>query len=328
MNIAVIGLAFSHPYTYTEILQRLGHRVGVVWDDDPARLREFSAKYGATPVDAPEAALRSAIDGVIVTGRLPERVEHALACIERGVPTYLGKPMVAAEDDLRRVMAAARRTRTPVMSTSVLRYAPAMQALRTHLDAGRLGTVVAVRATSAHGIHHYLAEPHVWQDDPRRGGGTLITMGVHALDMLATLVGAEFRSVSCRTGTRHHLGSLSEDVALVTIEWADGLLGTAEIVGGVTGETYGVEIYGSDAILRTSIPKGDIVDHRGAAVGAADAWYELGYTGTMETFVEMCRTRAMPIPLEEIEAVLAALLGARASAPSGRPVGVGALPRG
>ena len=103
MNIGVIGLAFSHPYTYTQILHRMGHAVTAVWDDDPARLAEFAAKYGAMPVDAPEAVLGSAIDGVIITGRLPERVDHALACIERGVPTYLGKPMVATDGDLRQI---------------------------------------------------------------------------------------------------------------------------------------------------------------------------------------------------------------------------------
>jgi predicted dehydrogenase len=323
MNVGVIGLAFSHPYTYTQILNRVGHAVTAVWDDDPARLADFSAKYGATPVESPEAVLRSPIDGVIVTGRLPERVDHALSCIEYGMPTYLGKPMVAAGGDLTRIMGAARRTGTPIMSTSVLRYAPAILALRRHMETGRLGTVVSVRATAAHGIHHYLTEPHVWQDDPGRGGGTLITMGVHALDMLAALFGARFRAVSCRTGRRHHSGSLSEDVALVTVEWADGLLGTVEIVGGISGESYGVEVYGSDSILRTSIPKGDIVDHRGAAVGASDSWEELGYTGTMEAFTAMCQTRLMPISLEETTAVIGALLAARASASSGQVVQVG-----
>jgi predicted dehydrogenase len=324
MKIAVVGLAFSHPYTYTQILQRMGHTVTTVWDDDPTRLAEFAATSGAVPLETPGAAAESAVDGVIVTGRLPERIDHALACIERGVPTYLGKPMVAAAADLRRVVVAARRTGTPVMSTSVLRYAPAILALRRHLEAGRLGTLVSVRATSAHDIHHYLAEPHVWQDDPHRGGGTLITMGVHALDMLAALVGARIRAVSCRTRTRHHRASLSEDVAVVIIEWTDGLLGTLEIVGGVTGESYGVELYGSQAILRASIPRGDVVDHRGAAVGAPDAWEELGYTGAMDAFMTMCKTRAMPIPLDETEGVMRALLAARASASSGHTVAVGA----
>ena len=53
MKIAVVGLAFSHPYSYTQILGRMGHTVSHVWDDDPARLAEFATRFGATPVSSP-----------------------------------------------------------------------------------------------------------------------------------------------------------------------------------------------------------------------------------------------------------------------------------
>ncbi len=320
MKIAVVGLAFSHPYSYTQILGRMGHTVSHVWDDDPVRLAEFATRFGATPVSSPEAVPSSGIDGVIVTGRLPERIDHALVFVDRGTPVYLGKPMVADAAQLNRLGEAARRTKTPVLTTSVLRYAPALRSLRRHLDQGRLGTPVAARCLSAHSIELYLKEPNVWQDDPARGGGTLVTMGVHALEMLSVLIGYRIRSVSCRTGRRFHTRSLSEDVAVLTIEWADGLLGTVDIVGAVSGEFYGVEMYGSDAVLRASIPKGDVRDHRGASLGDVDPWEEFGYTGTMTAFMDMCRTHDTPVPLEESEAIMRALLAARLSAASGQPV--------
>ncbi len=320
MKIAVVGLAFSHPYTYTQILKRMGHQVSHVWDDDPTRLAEFAARFGAAPVPSSEAVPPGGVDGVIVTGRLPERIDDALLFVERGTPVYLGKPMVANASQLIRLGAALRRTGTPLLTTSVLRYAPALRSLRRHLDQERPGTLVAVHGLSGHSIDLYMKEPNVWQDDPARGGGTLITMGVHALEMLCALVGYRIRSVSCRTGRRLHARSLSEDIAVLTLEWADGLLGTVDVVGGVSGEFYGVEVYGSDAVLRASIPKGDVRDHRGAAIGDADPWEEFGYAGTMDAFMEMCRTREMPVPLEESEAIMRTLLAARMSAASGQPV--------
>jgi predicted dehydrogenase len=145
-------------------------------------------------------------------------------------------------------------------------------------------------------------------------------MGVHALEMLSALVGHRFRSIACRTARRFHARSLSEDVAVLTVEWSDGLLGTVDVVGGVSGEFYGVELYGSEAVLRASIPKGDVRDHRGAAVGDVDPWEEFGYVGTMAAFADMCRTRRTPVALDESEAIMRALLAARLSATSGRPV--------
>ncbi|MGH2362729.1 MAG: Gfo/Idh/MocA family protein [bacterium] len=315
----MVGLAFSHPYSYTQILGRMGHTVSHVWDDDPSRLTEFATRFGAAPVSSPDA-VPAGVDGVIVTGRLPERIDHALVFIDRGTPVYLGKPMVANAAQLSRVVEAVRRTGTPVLTTSVLRYAPAILSLRRHLDQGRLGTPVTAHCLSAHSIELYLKEPHVWQDDPTRGGGTLITMGVHALEMLSVLVGASIRAVSCHTGRRFYTRSLSEDVAVLTIEWTDGLLGTVDIVGGVSGEFYGIEMYGSDAVLRAAIPKGDVRDHRGAFLGDVDPWEEFGYTGTMTAFMDMCRTHETPVPLDESEAIMRTLLAARLSAISGQPV--------
>jgi len=319
VKIAVVGLAFSHPYSYTQILRRMGHTVSHVWDDDSARLTEFAARFGAAALSSVDDVPFD-VDGVIVTGRLPERIEHALLFLNRGTPVYLGKPMVATAAQLMRLHETAHRTGTPVLTTSVLRYAPALVSLRRHVDQGRLGAPVAVHCLSAHSIESYLKEPHIWQDDPARGGGTLITMGVHALEMLSALVGYRIHSVACRTARRFHTRSLSEDVAVLTIEWSDGLLGTVDIVGGVSGEFYGVELYGSEAVLRASIPKGDVRDHRGAAVGDVDPWEEFGYVGTMTAFADMCRTRKTPVSLDESEAIMRALLAARLSAGSGQPV--------
>lgn len=314
MNVAVVGLAYSHPYTYTRILQRMGHRVTHVWDDDLDRRSEFATQFGATAVDSPEAIPREVIDGVILAGRLPERIDHAVYFLGCGVPAYVGKPMATTEEDLARLGSAARHSGTPLLATSVLRYAPALRNLKHQLDQHAVGTILAARAVSAHGISRYLAEPHVWQDDPARGGGTVMTMGVHALEPLSVLVGPQFRQVWCRTDRRFHTQTLSEDVALMTVEWSDGLLGSVEVIGGVNVECYGVDVYGSAGVLRALVPEG------GGGHGAADSWEEFGYVGTMTAFTLMCQIGRSPVPLEESEAITRALLAARQSAANGRPV--------
>lgn len=318
MNIAYVGLAYSHPYVYRQILERQGHRSVAVWDDDSDARAEFVRQSGAEPVDTIEEIPVGAIDGAILTGRLPERIDHAIYFLEQGVPIYTGKPMAVTSADLDRLVAAVRRTGTPLLSTSVLRFAPAVAALRRHVAAGTVGQIVVVRAVSAHRIDRYMEEPHIWQDDPARGGGTLIGMGVHALELLAATLGADFASVSCRTDRRFHTGSLSEDVAIMTLAWESGMLASAEVVGGVSAEYYGVEIYGSENVIRTFLPRRDVEDFRGAALGDPDPWVEFGYEGTMAAFIDMCRTRQMPVPLTESEAITRTLIAARRAAASQR----------
>ena len=110
------------------------------------------------------------LDGVICTHRLPERIDQAVMFLEKGVPTYTSKPAATSLAQLEKITSAVRRTGTPWFSTSVLRYAPAVLGLKAYLDKGKAGTLIQVRATSCHYISHYMEEPGIWQDDPRRGG--------------------------------------------------------------------------------------------------------------------------------------------------------------
>ena len=320
MKFAVVGLAYSHPYSYVRILLRDGHSVAYAWDDDPVRLQEFAGQFGAVPVGSVQDIPVGEIDGVLATARIPERIEHVVRFLEAGVPTYSSKPAATSMKQLERILDTVRKTKTPWFSTSVLRYAPALLTLKGHLDQGRLGTLISARATSAHYISHYMQEPGIWQDDPQRGGGTIVNMGIHALEMLSVLIGSKIGKVWCQAGKRIHRQSLSEDTALIFLEWKEGLGGVLEVPCGVKGESFGVEMYGSEAILGCSIPKGDVRDASGAALGDADPLREFGYVGTMGAFVEMCRSRVMPVEPEETGTLARVLLAARDSAASGRPV--------
>lgn len=323
MKIAVVGLAYTHPYTYTQILQRTGHVVTHVWDDVPERLKEFSEKFGVPPVSSPEEIPAGAIDGVIATSRLPGRIDQAVMFLEKGVPTYTSKPAAVSLEQLKRITSVVRRTGTPWLSTSVLRYAPALLSLKAYLDREKAGTLIQVRATSCHFISHYMQEPGIWQDDPNRGGGSIINMGIHGLEMLSALVGPKIRRVWCTASRRFHKESLSEDAAVIALEWEDGLPGVIEVPCGVKGESFGAEVFGREAILKFTIPKGDVQEAGGAALGDVDPWVEFGYAGTMEAFIGMCRTRRMPVPLEETETLAEVLIKARESAATGRPIDIG-----
>ncbi len=277
-------------------------------------------RFGVPAVSSPEQVPADKIDGVICTSRLPERIDQAVMFLGKGVPTYSSKPAATSLDQLKKITSTVRRSGTPWFSTSVLRYAPAVLGLKSYLDKGKAGTLIQVRATSCHYISHYMQEPGIWQDDPRRGGGSIINMGIHALEMLSVLVGPRVRRVWCQAGRRFHTESLSEDAAVIGLEWEDGLPGMIEVPCGVKGESFGVEVFGREAILKFSVPKGDIQEASGASLGDADPWMEFGYVGTMEAFIGMCRTRQMPVPLEETERLAKVLIAARASAASGQPV--------
>jgi hypothetical protein len=62
------------------------------------------------------------------------------------------------------------------------------------------------------------------------------------------------------------------------------------------------------------------LDDESSALGDVDPLCEFGYVGTMGAFIEMCRSRVMPVDPEETGALARELLAARESAAAGRPV--------
>ena len=326
MKIGVIGLAFSHPYTYSSVIRRMGHTVDWVWDTDAQKAKAFADEHGAMVVENVERLFAAKPDGIIISTRGGhERTTYILPAIEQHIPTYIAKPLVTGVADLEMIVRAARTAQSPIMSTSVLRFAPGIRALGEHVRLGRAGTLLSIHASAVHSIARYMEPEHRWQDDLESGGGTLVSMGVHALDPIASVVGCDVESVSAYTTRRLFKESLSEDAATVICRYTNGLVASIDLVGGFHGEFYGIDVYGSDGIYRARVPSMQVEDHAGGARGGADAWTEYGYVGTMTAFLEMCRTGTPPIPLEETTQVMRTLLTARRSATESRLVRVDEL---
>ena len=322
MKIALLGLSYTHPFSYSQILRDLGHEVAFVWDDQPARLASYVERFGARPVGSIGDVPLDAIDGVIATSPFPDRVDNACHFLRREKPVYMSKPMATTHAQLDQLADTVAKSSAPLLATSVLRFAPVIRTLRGLLRAGKVGRLDYVRAISSHFINHFvdLPAPDNWQDDPLAGGGTIVSMGIHAVEMLASLVGADFESVYCTSAKPIHNNSLSEDMAVIVIRWRNGLVGVADVACGVKTENFGVELYGDENILKCSLPKADVQTAQGAAVGDVDLWVELGYRETMAQFVRMIETGVSPIPFAESEKIARLLLDARESAAVGHPV--------
>lgn len=114
-----------------------------------------------------------------------------------------------------------------------------------------------------------------WQDDPAQGGGTMVTMGVHGVELLVALLGPRVRLAGAAGAVRHHRGLRSEGTGVMALQWADGAVGTVQIVGVSEREEYTVTIHTRGAGESIVIEGGD--DHLKG----------LGYEGTIEAFLAM-----------------------------------------
>jgi predicted dehydrogenase len=293
MRIAIAGLASSHPFTDARIL---GERAElVVYDDEPARMQRFLAEHphaSAVPEIADLLAARP--DGVVLTVPTPQAAPALAEFLDRDLPCFVNKPAAATTAQLEAIDLAVSRAPHRVLSTSVLRFAPALSSL-----AWERGEVLAASAVIRHDVSRWAKGHNPWQDDPAVGGGMLVTMGVHGIELLVRLLGPDIHLVSAAAATRRYTSLASEDTAVLALRWDDGLPASVTFVGVTDRESYEVTVHTTEGEQRVVLS------------GGVEPEVALGYRGTLDAFLSMVDGAPSPVPWRETHAVLSALVRAR-----------------
>lgn len=331
LRLGLLGLGFSHPFTFAKLI-RDGElqpaegkppswrqaRIECIWDYQSDRAQGFATEYGGRVVERPEHLLDAGIDAVLVETYNGEHAAYALPFLEAGIPTFIDKPLCTTAADLRLILnAAAQRHGISLMSCSSLRFLPAVAALRELIDGGDLGTLLASRATVSHSVAGYMKEPSIWQDDVLLGGGTIVNMGIHGMEPLVALLGPDLVAVTCVANKRHFTMSRSEDTALVTLRWANGVMATLEIYSGASTGGNELAAYGSAGIAEVT---GNELRRWGSKEAPQTLAPSRGYAPMLEAFFDLARGGEAEVPLADTEAVILGLLAARRAAEERREV--------
>ncbi|GAA2206691.1 Gfo/Idh/MocA family oxidoreductase [Nonomuraea monospora] len=296
MRIALAGLATSHPYTDARTLSR--HAELVVWEQDQERLARFTAEHPQAKVAAGLAeVLAGQLDGVVLTVPNPQVPQALAEVLKTGLPCFVNKPAAASRAQLDQLDRLPIHDR--VLSGSVLRFAPSFAGTRVERD-----EVLAVRATVRHDVGLWADGYNAWQDTPGEGGGTMVTMGIHGVELLVALLGPDVRLVGAAGARRHYTTLRSEDTGVMALRWDDGITGSVEILGVSESESYSVTLHKRDGSETIVIEGGD------------DPVRGLGYEGTIEAFLAMVGGAPSPVPWAETRAVLDVLVRAREDFPT------------
>ncbi|NUO55176.1 MAG: Gfo/Idh/MocA family oxidoreductase [Hamadaea sp.] len=296
--IALAGLATSHPYTDARTLA--AQSALAVWEPDAGRLARFRAEHPDAEVfDDLTALLDAKPDGVVLTVPTPQVAPALAAILDRDLPCFVNKPAAATAEQLAALDPVVSRAPHRVLSSSVLRFAPTFEEFRAR-HAADPAEILAVRATVRHSVRPWAEGLNPWQDDPSAGGGTLVTMGIHGVELLVALLGPEVAVAGAVSAIRRFPTLRSEDTGIIALGWAGGPIGTVEILGATDDEAYAVTAETADGTHSVTLTSGD------------DPETALGYRGTIAAFLGMVAGEPSPVRWTETRAVLSVLAAARA----------------
>ncbi|WP_323797637.1 Gfo/Idh/MocA family oxidoreductase [Nisaea sp.] len=197
---------------------------------DPApEAREFAESLGVPHFGDLETMLDAVRpDGAIVALPTGLHKSAAFACIERGIPSLVEKPVAADLPDAFEIARASEAAGVPILVGHHRRHSPDIREARHVVQSGRLGRIVTVSGMA------WMDKPDryfdvAWRREP--GGGTLLINLIHDVDCLRFILG-EIRRVSAfvSNGVRD---LAVEDTASVSFEFDSGVLGSFTITDAV-----------------------------------------------------------------------------------------------
>jgi predicted dehydrogenase len=217
-------------------------RLVAVQSRDADKAEAYRAKHNAALAYSHLEAFLSNedIEAVYVSTPPAMHVEHVTQCFDAGKHVLVDKPIATNADDATMLarMAESRGLRLGVLHQQ--RFHPAIRQLMEIAKSELIGQVHAMRIQ----IAMWLRLDDNWRYDPAvAGGGAVMDLAPHALDIMLLLLGVPTR-VTARIAT-HCLDAPVEDFGVATIEFESGAIGLLDL--SYSAHAYGgrLEAYGS-----------------------------------------------------------------------------------
>jgi predicted dehydrogenase len=135
-----------------------------------------------------EELLEHDLDGVVIATPSALHAEQAVAALERGLAVFCQKPLARDAEETRRVLEAAREADRRLAVDLSYRHVEALRAAHRQVAGGAIGEVHTIDLA----FHNAYGPDKPWFTDPElAGGGCLIDLGTHLVDLALWLSGEE-----------------------------------------------------------------------------------------------------------------------------------------
>jgi predicted dehydrogenase len=231
-------------------------QLAVVYDSNATANQEIARVAGAQACPSVEALLAAGVDAVYIASPVQAHFEQILACAKAGKHVLCEKPIGRGVAEAAEAVVASRTAGIQLGTAFMMRFHSQHQAALRLIREGALGKPVFARAQLS---CWYPPIAGAWRQDPElSGGGSLIDMGGHCIDLLEMFFGP-VQSVSCFTSRTVH-SYASEDSAVALLRFANGALGSVDTFFCIPDESSknALELYGSQGsiLARETIGQG------------------------------------------------------------------------
>jgi predicted dehydrogenase len=197
--------------------------VALVVDPSPACVdAALQDAPGAATEESLDELLSAGLDGIVIATPSALHAEQAIAALEAGVAVFCQKPLGRTQAETAAVVDAARRADLLLGVDLSYRETAVARAVEREVASGALGPIHAVDLV----FHNAYGPDKPWfQDVALSGGGCVIDLGIHLVDLVLWTLGfpavEHVHSRRWRQGAPATAGD-AEDLCLATLELGGG----------------------------------------------------------------------------------------------------------
>ena len=220
---------------------------------------------------------------------------QAIQVLEAGKHVLVEKPLGIDASECAKIVAAAERSRRVAGCAYYRRFYPRFEYTKNSLGNGELGSIIAVRMAYSAWYNSLPEDPKYWRViRAKSGGGPLMDMGCHMLDVMIGLFGVP-ESVYAKCANLVHSWDV-EDSAAIVMRLRNGALVDAHFNWNTKMWQHEFEIVGTEGkIVWSPYDTGPVIKTVGNQVecldlkGAANVHIPL-----VEDFVQSVLTNCVP----------------------------------
>jgi predicted dehydrogenase len=218
---------------------------------------EVAEEFQVGAVESLQDLLESGVEAVYVASPVNVHLEHVKACAKAKKHVLCEKPLGLTVEEAEEIVAVCKENGVLLGTGLMMRFLAQHQAALEFIQDGKIGKPVYGRAQLS---CWYPPIEGAWRQDPvAGGGGSLVDMGSHCIDLLEMFFG-KIKSVSCFINNSVH-DYFSEDSAVVSLMFENGAMATVDSYFCIPDNSSKnvLELYGSrgSILAKGTIGQGD-----------------------------------------------------------------------
>lgn len=235
LKVGLIGtgsIAQLHRNAYKQFPKKV--KLTAVCDINEEAAKKFASTLNISDIytNADDLIEKADIDAVDICTTHDTHYQLTMAAVAAGKDILLEKPMAIKMDDCREMVKKAEKAGITFMIGQNLRYLPQSQTVKKMIKNGDIGEIWTVQCFDVMGsippgpkVSNPPDNIHWYFDGLRSGGGSLITLSIHSIDLFRYYIG-DIKKVIGKTWTEHpYFANNAEDRVIAHLSFENGAIG-------------------------------------------------------------------------------------------------------